>query len=164
MMVDIKIKPLTYQQLNNYTHEELSEVKHSQLQGKLDFKTDWTKDDYYNFNDLNSVEIKTRLIAEQIELLKVCAINISNIENRDIKSIEFSESLNRIEENIKLLGNILHDPAGFMKPKTYWRFNMPFSYEDANRLETNLEVLYKYVTGNISYFRHCGAYTCGEEI
>lgn len=160
----IRITPFSYQELSQFTYGELSKSTYADLQGILNFKTDWNVDDYYNFEDLNKVEIKTRLIRELVEYFKGIEINFETKENRTINTIEFAESINRLENNIKLLGGILNNPTDFIEPKTYWWYNTPFSYEDANRLEKNLKTLYVYTRGNIFNFRHCGAYTCGAEL
>lgn len=125
-------------------------------------KTDWNSEDYYNFEDLDRVENNTQVVAELIKLFDT----IPDLEintNRDIKSIEFAESLNRIENNIKILGERRILP-GWISPKIDWEYNQRFSYVDANRLERNLELLYKHYKGNSKLFRYCGAYTCGEEV
>lgn len=125
-------------------------------------KTDWNSEDYYNFEDLDRVENNTQVVAELIKLFDT----IPDLEintNRDIKSIEFAESLNRIENNIKILGERRILP-GWISPKIDWEYNQRFSYVDANRLERNLELLYKHYKGNSKLFRYCGAYICGEEV
>lgn len=128
------------------------------------FKTDWTSDDYYNFDDLNRVEINCDIVADLVSFFRGIVINIETVTDRDMKSIEFADSLNRIENNIKALAVELNNPSGLIEPKTYWWYNMPFDYTDANRLEHNLKRLYEYVSGNIGYIPYCGMYTCGEVI
>jgi len=125
-------------------------------------KTDWSSEDCYNFEDLNRVESNTKIVAGLVKLFD----RIPDLEtntNRDMSSIEFAESLNRIENNIKILGERRILP-GWISPKMDWEHNQKFSYVDANRLEKNLKLLYEYYKGNSSLFQYCGAYTCGEEV
>ena len=125
-------------------------------------KTDWSSEDCYNFEDLNRVESNTKIVAGLVKLFD----RIPDLEtntNRDMSSIEFAESLNRIENNIKILGERRILP-GWISPKMDWEYNQRFSYVDANRLEKNLKLLYEYYKGNSELFKYCGAYTCGEEV
>ena len=150
----------TYNSLGNETTYNTTLYKPEQFEM---VKTDWTPTDYYNFQDINRVESNTKLISDLVVIFK-SESNIGDITaDRDMKSIEFADSLNRLENNIKTLINELNTPTGVEEPKTYWSYNMPFSFEDANRLEKNLLILYKYVTGNINNFKYCGMFTCGDE-
>lgn len=125
-------------------------------------RVDWTKDDNYNFGDLNRVENNTEAIAALISLFgSMPAITV--VKNRDIKHIEFSDSLNRIEGNINLLAQ-RYKPAGWINNKLDWKTNDSFDYNDAIRLEKNLALLHFYYQGNANNFRHCGSYICGEEV
>lgn len=124
-------------------------------------KTNWTSQDYYNFEDLNRVESNTEYIKELLKLLEY-NINLIIERNRDMTRIEFAESFNRIESNIDLIK--VYRPKSWIDPKLDWIYDTPFSYVDANRLERNLLLLYNYTKGNIDNFRYCGAYICGEEV
>lgn len=124
----------------------------------------FTSTSYYNFYDLNRVEINTLATKDLAEVLRG-DINLEDIDfDRDMKSIPFADVLNRVEGNINILGNKLYKPKGWVQPKLDWRYNQPFSYEDANRLERNLLLLYNYAKGNIDKIPYCGAYTCGEVV
>lgn len=124
-------------------------------------KTNWTSQDYYNFEDLNRVENNTEYINE---LLKLLEYNIDLVieKDRDVVRIEFAKNFNRIEGNIDLIK--VYRPKNWIAPKLDWKYDTPFSYVDANRLENNLSVLYNYAKGNIDNFKCCGAYICGEEV
>lgn len=124
----------------------------------------FTSNDYYNYYDLNRVEINTLATKDLAEVLRG-DINLEDIVfDRDMKSIPFADVLNRVEGNINILGNKLYKPKGWAQSKLDWRYDQPFSYDDANRLERNLLLLYNYAKGNIDSFRYCGMYTCGEEV
>lgn len=130
----------------------------------LEPKTFPPTNSYYNFEDLNRVEINTLATKDLVEALRG-EVNLGEIDiDRDMKSIPFADVLNRVEGNINILGNKLYKPKGWIQPKLDWRYNQPFSYEDANRLEYNLLLLYNYAKGNIDKIPYCGMYTCGEEV
>ena len=129
-------------------------------------KTDWGKDDYYNFDDLNRVEYFTKKVKDKILFFYgISGVLDENIfVGRDIKTIEYSDSLNRLESNIKQLGTELKTPTGFIAPKVNWRRNDSFSFIDANRLELNLKILLDYIDGQINALQYCGQITCGEGV
>lgn len=126
-------------------------------------KIDWEPTDYYNFEDLNRVEYYTQLVSELVVFFRGNTAANNFFSERDMTSIEFADSLNRLEKNIEVLLSELNNPTGTIQPKTDWWYNTSFSYIDANRLETNLLLLYKYVQGNINNFKYCGTFTCGDE-
>lgn len=130
--------------------------------GWLEPKLDWGPTDYYNFSDLNRVENNTIYVVEMISSFDISPIIESDV-SRTMSSIEFANSLNRIESNINLLRQ-RYTPNGWTINKIDWQSNQPFDFNDAARLENNLALLYFYYRGNIDNFRHCGAYTCGEEV
>ncbi len=124
----------------------------------------FTSNDYYNYYDLNRVEINTLATKDLAEVLRG-DINLENIDfDRNMKAFPFADVLNRVEGNINILGNKLYKPKGWTQPKLDWRYNQPFSYEDANRLERNLLLLYNYAKANVDKIPHCGMYTCGEAV
>ena len=41
---------------------------------------------------------------------------------------------------------------------------MGFNYEDANRYESNLELLYKWAQLIYESYKYCGEFICGEEV
>lgn len=125
-------------------------------------KLEWSRTDYYNFEDLNRVENNTIFVAEMISAFDAPPVINSDV-SRTMKRIEFADSLNRLEGNIDRLRQ-RYKPTGWIENKLDWRANDPFNYEDAARLEKNLSLLHFYYRGNIDNFRYCGAYTCGEEV
>jgi hypothetical protein len=128
-----------------------------------DAKTDWTADDYYNYTDLNRVESMIETLKPKIEEFRSKTITLVAITDRTKNSIEYANSLRRIELNTLFLGNELNTPSGFITPKTEWAYNQSFSFEDANRLEKNLVILNNYVVSQLSAYYYCGQYITGEE-
>ena len=125
-------------------------------------KTDWDSDDYYNYGDLNRVENNTDYICDLINTHFI-TLTLTTILTRDNSSIDFYDSLNRIENNILTLKNSLHEPIEWVEPKTTWQSLDFFNYVDANRLEDNLLALYVLVNDIINYFKYCGTFYCGED-
>ncbi len=124
-------------------------------------KTNWTADDYYNAGDLNRVEND---IAELVTLMSGYGIQptITTFTARDYTRIEFNDDLNRIEGNIQTLRQSLYQPIGWIPPVTDWDSTDPFSYVDANRLESNLLALYTMLDCIKRYILYCGAFNCGQ--
>jgi len=130
--------------------------------GWLEPKIDWVPTDYYNFEDLNRVENNTLYIAE---LLRKFGVNLALVSftDRDLKRIEFANSLNRIESNIEQLAS-RYVPSNWIPIKKDWKANTSFNYQDAIRLEHNLITLYKHYKGNLEIQPYCGVLICGEEV
>lgn len=125
-------------------------------------KTHWAANDHYNFDDLNRVENNTEAVVELMSYFDTLP-PLTTITNREMKRIEFADSLNRIERNQDLLKRYF-TPLNWIENKLDWTANSPFNFEDAARLESNLTLLYLFYKGNASSFRRCGAYTCGEDV
>jgi len=128
-------------------------------------KTDWVSSDYYNFADLNRVENNANEIAALIATF-TNPITLDSVNtSRDNTSIEFYDSLNRIENNI--LAFAIYLPLVWVTPKTNWASLSNFDYSDANRLEGNLLALYNMINNIIAEFRYCGqfggAYYAGQD-
>lgn len=123
---------------------------------------EWGPSDYYNFGDLNRVENNTEVVADLISHFGTLPA-IVTVSNRDMKRIEFADSLNRVENNQDLLRQRF-TPVGWLANKVDWESNTPFDYRDAARLENNLALLYFYYHGNYEARQYCGMVTCGEEV
>lgn len=126
-------------------------------------KYEWKPTDYYNYEDLNRIEEAVYLVAYKATQLGRI-FSLSNcIFDRNMSSVEFADSLNRIENNIRILGDSLNEPQGFISPRTDWSYNSSFSFNDANRLKHNLILLYNYALQNVGYWKYAGAYIVGDE-
>lgn len=127
-------------------------------------KTNWVKNDYYNFEDLDRVENNTALLAEMITDYSGMHIVITIVLERDVKRFEFYDSMNRIEENIQTLADNFYEPIGWETVKTDWLSGKRFDYRDANRLEKNLLLLYNLLTKVLDSMNYCGTFACGEDV
>lgn len=126
-------------------------------------KLNWKETDYYNAEDLNRVENNTIEVAQLIKQLIGVDVNLeSTVINRDYSSIEFADSLNRVERNLEKLSVL--NLNSLQSLKTNWQVGDPFNYKDAIRLENNLSVLYGILSKNTNNIMYCGFFNCGEEV
>lgn len=125
-------------------------------------KLDWTRNDYYNFEDLNRVENNAEVVAGLVGYF-IALPPLEFVTDREMMRIEFADSLNRIESNQDILRQRF-TPIGWLPNKTDWEAKAPFSFSDAVRLEHNLFLLYKHYKGNTEIVPICGAFICGEEV
>ena len=126
-------------------------------------KLNWTSSDYYNCEDLNRVELATLIIKKQIGKFRGVVVDIVAVFDRTESSIEFADSLNRIENNILLLKQTFPQEVIFEDSKTDWTHDKPFDFSDANRFERNLYDMYYKIESNISNIPYCGQYIAGQE-
>lgn len=126
-------------------------------------KLDWTPDDYYNAEDLNRVENNTLEVSKIIKELLAVNVNLESIiTNRDYSSIEFADSLNRIERNIQKISIFTLNDIDTLK--TTWKVGDNFSYKDAIRLENNTSIIYDLLSKNVNAMAYCGEFNCGEDV
>lgn len=118
--------------------------------------------DYYNYYDLNRVETNCDMVADSIATIKTRPA-ITTVTNRTQASIDYFDSLNRIEGNIGTIKDAIGQPLTWTTPKTNWvSAYSSFGYADANRLESNLYELYKLTSNVIDEMEYCGAITAGQ--
>jgi len=119
--------------------------------------TNWTAHNYFNYADWNRIEGNSAALAT---LMQTCGYNVAltTITNRiDGSTLDFYDSLNRIEGNILSLYACYNvAPLGWIAPKTTWTYDQPFSYIDTNRMEGDELALYNMVNGIIQEYVACG--------
>jgi hypothetical protein len=126
-------------------------------------KRDWLPSDYYNFEDLDRVEEATLVVRDRISVFRGEFITLTPSDTtRSELTIEFAESLNRIETNIYRLILTFPDVMQFLETKTDWSHDQPFDFSDAIRLEKNLYDMYYLIENNISNIPYCGTIVTGE--
>ena len=125
-------------------------------------KTDWTQNSYINYLDFDRIEKNTKEVATQLVNIQYYVPTLTYNTDRDNTHIDFLSSINRIENNIKILKDSFLTPPGYQESKV-WTLGMGFSYADANRLENNLNLFYEWIPKVASSLRHCGAFSCGED-
>lgn len=127
-------------------------------------KTDWTSSDYYTYDALNRVESNTDEVLSKVNTVYGSVPSTDpSITNRTTLSIEFQDSLNRIESNLLAIKNFLHEPVGWIPPITTWVSRQVFDYVDANRLEVNILLLYDLISGSENTLPKCGNFRCGQD-
>lgn len=133
------------------------------LEGMIPGKTNWTSNDYYNAEDLNRVEANTQFVAEYLESIDF-TIPLEEVKaGRDMISIDFISSINRIERNLDSVRSNMITPPGY-GPMRVWTNRIGFDYRDANRYERNLELLYKWAHLIFDSYKYCGEFVCGEDV
>lgn len=124
-------------------------------------KINWTSEDYYNAQDLNRVENNTIEVANLIKQLIGINVNIEEtVTDRNYNTIEFADSLNRVERNLEKLSVL--NLSGLKELKTTWQAGDAFSYKDAIRLENNLKILHDVLYKNLKNIKYCGSFNCGQ--
>ncbi|MBU3208680.1 Ig-like domain-containing protein [Clostridium algidicarnis] len=132
------------------------------IEDLIPLKTNWDPEDFYNAEDLNRVEINTQYISELANQLFTPNIKLDTVVvDRNYSTIEFAESLNRVENNIQKL--FLKGISKLQPMKTNWLVGDTFSFKDANRYEQNLDILYPVFKYNLFNINYCGTLNCGEE-
>lgn len=127
-------------------------------------KTDWTADDYYFHDDLNRLESMTDQLRYEVNERNGVNISLYFNTGRNRYSIEFADSLNRLENNIHVLYAYLPYLSDYVTSKTDWTYDEPFDYTDVNRMEKNVFTMYLFVVGNKDNTgRYCGAVIAGEK-
>lgn len=127
------------------------------------FKINWTSEDYYNFEDLNRVENNTLEIANYLRAIQY-TIPLETVKtDRDMTSIDFLNSINRVERNIESIKNNFLTPPNW-QDKKIWSLGMGFDFRDANRLENNLKLLYEWSLIAKDNLVYCGTFSCGEDV
>lgn len=126
-------------------------------------KTDWTSNDYYNYADINKVESNIKIVANYLESIGYKIPLEDIVANRDMLSIDFLSSINRVERNLDSIRANMITPPSYEEMKV-WTNKIGFDFNDANRYEKNLLLLYKWAELIKDSFKYCGTFSCGEEV
>jgi hypothetical protein len=125
-------------------------------------KFDWTADDYWNAADINRLENNTQEVRNYLLSIQYDIPAMTFVTNRSYTYADFLSSINRIEQNLDTVRSSFLTPPGYLAMKS-WVAKKTFDFTDVNRLEYNVKILYDYGLLVYSSFRHCGAYTCGDQ-
>ena len=104
--------------------------------------TNWNSSNYYNFGDLDRVEENTEYLKDEWENIGYSIGTTTFKYPRTNSTIDFYDDLNRVENNILALGTGSFIPSPWITPVTDWVTGNSFDFNDANRLEKNLNSLY----------------------
>lgn len=127
-------------------------------------KTNWNSDDYFNAEDLNRVENNTLEVYRLSKMLRGEFFLEDITTGHNMTTIPFDDLLNKVEGNIKRLGEEIYRPSDWNDLEADWKYNTPFSYQDLNKWERNILFLYNYAKGNVDSIPHCGMFAVGEEV
>jgi|SRR3954451_13017696 hypothetical protein len=126
-------------------------------------KLDWLPSDFYNYSDLNRVETAIDVVKKRVAEYRGLLVTIDSPKtDRTEKTIEFSDSLNRIETNLARLRLTFSEEYGFPVMKTNWKYNDAFSFADARRYEQTLYDMYYTIENNISSLPYAGELYAGQ--
>lgn len=128
--------------------------------------TNFTSSSYYNYSDLNRVENNTIELQTLIGSYSTTPTLGSTNTSRTNATIEFYDSLNRLENNIDLIRQATFTPIGWLSPKLDWTScGYSFDYVVANRLESNLLALKGMIDNIKDNLMYCGAVNsiCGND-
>lgn len=125
---------------------------------------DWTPADFYSHEDLNRVEYAMTIVREKIVLFRGEIVPLDEIfYDRTQETIEYADSLNRVETNLERLKLTFPEPSIFDISKTDWAHDRPFDFSDATRYERMLYEMYYTIENNISTIPYCGQLIAGQE-
>lgn len=124
-------------------------------------KTNWENTDFINYDDFNRIERKMEELTNYLNYYQFKSPVINFITNRDIKSIDYLSSINRIENNLEQIKNNFVTPLDWQQKKL-WSVGMSFTYEDANRLEENTERLMTTAMLATRNLKYTGTFNCGQ--
>lgn len=126
-------------------------------------KINWNSEDKYNFMDLDRVEANTQFVANYLQSIGYTIPLEDIITNRDMASIDFISSINRVERNLDSIRSNMITPPSYEDMKT-WTNKIGFDFRDANRYERNLLLLYKWAQLIFDSYKYCGEFACGEDV
>lgn len=150
----------TYNSLGDPTLYETTIYK---LDSLMQPKLDWTKNDYYNAEDLIRVEANTQYISEMLIELGYVVVLGDIKANWIMDDFPFKSQINRIENNIDALKNNFYMPDGWGTKKT-WVDGMKFSYLDAIRFEKNIYLLMQIIDLIKDATVYSGTFNAGQEV
>ena len=128
------------------------------------FKTDWNATDYINIADFNRIEQNAQDIADLIGTYKATPSLTGVKTDWAITDFIYYDVLNRIEGNIEILGLAHAKPTGWIDTKTDWVTGpIGSGYVLANRIETDLLLLYNSINGTSDYLLPCGTFSAGSD-
>lgn len=125
-------------------------------------KFDWTSADYLNVADFNRIENNTQEVANYLNSIQYVIPALTVVTNRTNTYSDYISSINRIEQNLEKIRTNFITPPGYGATEV-WVVRKGLDFTDVNRLEYNLKLLMDYGLLVFQSFRHCGAYTCGDQ-
>lgn len=105
-------------------------------------KTDWKSSDYFNPEDFNRITGNIMHIKELADSLYLRLSNIGGFDTKDYTSLIYADEFNGIENSIYTLNDETYKLKIGTK-KTYYVNKATPTWEDFNRIENGILLLYK---------------------
>jgi hypothetical protein len=126
----------------------------------MSYKTNWLSTDFLSASEMNRIENNINLLAIHLRSIQYQIPSIEVKTNRTRLSIDYLSDINRIEQNLEALRLRFLTPPNYLEAKV-WTKEKTFDYNDANRLESNTQLMREYADKVVSNFRYCGAINTG---
>lgn len=125
-------------------------------------KENWQASDFFNYQDLNRIESNLVEVENTLRSIHYRIPTLISRYDRDITSVDYISSINRIEYNLDTIQTNFVTPIGWREKKD-WEVGDGFSFDDVNRIESNILKLKDLSHLAAKNFKYCGTMTCGGE-
>lgn len=149
---------------NSLGSQTIYETVIYKLDGMIDPKCNWTRDDFYNAEDLVRVEANIQYIADNLLSLGYHPELGPLKADWTMQDFPYIRLIKQIDENIDKLRESFYTPEGFQDKKDWENEGHNFSYEDANRFEKNLYLLDHVINLLRSSVVYSGTFYSGQEV
>ncbi|MEC0211829.1 hypothetical protein P4H70_23080 [Paenibacillus ehimensis] len=123
-------------------------------------RRDWGQDNVLRYEDFNRLETNTKVLRDMFIFIQYNIPEQTYVTNRTMPYIDFLSSINRIEQNIEAIRATSFTPPGYPGTKT-WVVGMGFEYNDMNRLEEDIYLLFTTAEKIYDSIVYCGTINCG---
>ena len=115
------------------------------------YNKSYSLSDYLNYDDLNELIDKVRALlntfSDKVDLSDTSKYDITMVEY-ELNDYPYVEDIDKIERNIMNLGYDFMQPPGYIQNRV-WKDTQDnvyksFSYQDINRMITDMNLLYEY--------------------
>lgn len=124
-------------------------------------KLNWLPTNSIEAADWNRIENNVQEVATYLNSINYTLPAMSFTTNRTQTSVDYLTSINRIEQNLESIRTSFVTPPGYLPGET-WAVGKGFDYTDANRLESNVQLLMEYGVLAFKSYRYCGVAICGQ--
>lgn len=126
----------------------------------MTYKTNWLSTDFMSPLDMDRIENNINQLATYLRSIQYQIPMLEVKTNRTRESIDYLSDINRIEQNLEAIRLRFLTPPNYLQQKV-WTKEKTFDYNDANRLESNTQLMNEYAGKVVSSFRYCGAINVG---
>jgi hypothetical protein len=126
----------------------------------MTYKTNWLSTDFMGPLDMDRIEQNINQLAIYLRSIQYQIPALEIKMNRTRESIDYLSDINRIEQNLEVIKLRFLTPPNYLQSKV-WTKDKAFDFNDANRLESNTQLMREYADKVVSSFRYCGALSAG---